>query len=101
MPLVKVGSLSQLPPGSVMEAEIGDNTYAVLNCDGEIHAFDGICPHAGGPLGQGNIIGSNLVCPWHEWAYDCRSGVNDFDENTVLTQFPVKVEDDDILVDIP
>jgi nitrite reductase (NADH) small subunit len=101
MPFVRVGSLSALPPGSVMEAAVGENTFAVCNLGDEMRAFDGICPHAGGPLGQGSIQDDRLVCPWHAWEYDCRTGVNDYDENVKLATFPVKVEGDDILVDVP
>jgi nitrite reductase/ring-hydroxylating ferredoxin subunit len=42
-----------------------------------------------------------VVCPWHEWAYDCKTGVNDYDENVKLAVFPVKVDGDDILIDVP
>jgi nitrite reductase (NADH) small subunit len=101
MAFVKVGSLSKLKPGTVMQAEVGENTYAIGNMNGELRAFDGVCPHAGGPLGEGSIEGDNLVCPWHGWAYNCLSGVNDYDENVKLVQFPIKTEGDDILVDLP
>ncbi len=84
-----------------MEAEVGEGTYAICNVSGELSAFDGICPHAGGPLGQGNVDGDKLICPWHAWEYDCRTGVNDYDENVKLAKFPVKVEGDDILIDVP
>lgn len=101
MPFVKVAALSALPPGTVMEAEVNGNTYAVCNIGGNLRAFDGICPHAGGPLGQGNIDDGRLICPWHAWEYDGLTGVNDFDETVKLTAFPIKAEGDDILVDVP
>jgi nitrite reductase (NADH) small subunit len=101
MPLVKVGSLASLPPGRLMEAVSGENTYVICNAGGELHAFDGICPHAGGPLGQGNLEDDRIICPWHAWEYDCRTGVNDFDESVRLEKFPVTVQGDDILLDIP
>jgi nitrite reductase (NADH) small subunit len=101
MPFVKIGSLSALPAGSVMEAAVNGDTYAICNIGGDLRAFEGECPHAGGPLGQGSIEGDFLVCPWHAWQYDCRTGVNDYDENTILESFPVKTEGDDILIDIP
>ena len=101
MALVKVGSVSQLPSGSVMEAEVDGNTYAVCNVDGELHALDGICPHAGGPLGQGALHGTTLVCPWHAWEYDCRTGANDIDQDVKVETFPVKIEGGDILIDLP
>ena len=74
MAFVKVGALSKLPPGSVMEALVGNGTYAICNAGGEIHALDGICPHAGGPLGQGALHGTTLVCPWHAWEFDIHTG---------------------------
>ncbi|HEY1338924.1 MAG TPA: Rieske (2Fe-2S) protein [Bryobacteraceae bacterium] len=101
MAFVKVGSIAQLPPGSVMEAEVGGNTYAVCNADGELHALDGVCPHAGGPLGQGALHGSTLVCPWHAWEYDCRTGLSDLDEDLRVERFAVRTEGDDILIDVP
>jgi nitrite reductase (NADH) small subunit len=99
MAFVRVGSLRALAPGTVMGAEVGGNSYAICNLGGDLHAFEGICPHAGGPLGEGTIEGDHLVCPWHAWEYDCRTGVNDYDENVKLASFPVKVEGDDILID--
>lgn len=101
MPFVKVGSLSALPPGTVMEAETGGNTYAICNAAGELRAYDGVCPHAGGPLGQGNIDDGRLICPWHAWEYDVLTGVNDYDESVKLVSFPVKTEGDDIFIDVP
>jgi nitrite reductase (NADH) small subunit len=101
MSFVKVGSLATLAPGSVMEAEVGGNTYAICNVVGELHAYTGICPHAGGPLGQGSLDENILTCPWHGWEYDCRTGVNDYDETVTLAKFPVKAQGDDILLDVP
>jgi nitrite reductase (NADH) small subunit len=101
MSFVKVGALSALPPGSVMEAEVNGNTYAICNISGNLRAYDGICPHAGGPLGQGNIEDGRLICPWHAWEYDGLTGINDYDESLKLASFPIKAEGDDILVDVP
>jgi len=105
MPFVKVGSLSALPPGSVMETQVGDGTYAICNAGGEVHALDGICQHAGGPLGHGALHGTTLVCPWHAWEFDCRThetpGANEMDDGFQLARFPVKIEGDDIFIDVP
>jgi nitrite reductase/ring-hydroxylating ferredoxin subunit len=100
MAFVKVGSLAELPPGSVMQAEVGEHAFAICNLGGELHALDGVCPHAGGPLGEGILDGERLICPWHAWEYDCRTGLNDYDENVKLTKFPVKAEGDDVLIDV-
>jgi nitrite reductase (NADH) small subunit len=99
MAFVKVGSLSSLPPGSITEVMLGDDSYAICNVDGELHALAGLCPHAGGPLGQGNVEENLVICPWHAWAYDCRTGENDYDPAIKLDCFPVKADGDDILID--
>jgi len=99
MAFVKVGSLSALPPGSVTEVILGEDTYAICNKNGELHALSGICPHAGGPIGQGMLNDNLVTCPWHEWSYDIASGENDYDPVVKLEVFPVKVEGDDILID--
>jgi nitrite reductase (NADH) small subunit len=101
MPFTKALDAAELPPDSVAEAHINGNAYAICNLGGELRAFDGVCPHAGGPLGEGNLVDGNLVCPWHAWEYDCRTGVNTFDDSCVLTSFPVKIEGGDILIDVP
>jgi len=101
MAFVRIGSLAKFPPGSLMQAEVGEDTYAICNAGGEIHALEGICPHAGGPLGQGALHGTTLVCPWHAWEYDCLTGESDVDETIRLAKFPVKVEGDDIFIDVP
>lgn len=99
MPFVRIGSLASFPPGSLMHAEIGGNSYAICNVEGELHAFDGTCPHAGGPLGYGALHGSTLVCPWHAWEFDCRSGEHDYNPSIRLARHNLIVEGDDILLD--
>jgi len=101
MAFVKVLPVSSLPPGSTAEVSVGENYYALCNLEGEIHALEGSCPCAGGPLGQGTLQGTLLVCPWHGRRYDCRAGIHHFDEETRLATYPVKIEGSDIWIDVP
>ena len=101
MPLVKVASLSQLPADSVIEVTVGEYTYAICNAAGRVTALSGVCLHRGGPLGQGAIHGNHVVCPWHAWEWDCRTGANDFDPAKKVASFEVRIEGDDILLQLP
>ena len=101
MPFVKVGKLSDLPEDSVMEVGAGDDLYAICNVGGSLRALDGTCLHQGGPLGQGNIVDGRLVCPWHGWEWDCRTGENVDDPSQRVAIYEVKVEGDDILLQVP
>lgn len=100
MGFVRVGSLSRLTPGSVMEAVIEGRPVAVCNSGGKLYAVDGVCPHAGGPLGCGALHDEMLVCPYHAWEFNCRTGENDFDPSIRVATYAVKADGDDILVDI-
>ena len=101
MPLIKVKALEEFPPGAVVEVQSGEETYAVCNVEGTLRCVEGICPHAGGPLGQGSLNGNQIVCPWHEWEFDTVTGVNDYDEDLILKTYPVVVQDGAVLIDVP
>ena len=99
-PWIKVAELAELPPGEIREFFVADQIVAVANVDGEIFALDGICAHQGGPLGQGQLTGCLVTCPWHGWQYDVRSGQQPLHESVRLATFQVRVEQDTILLHI-
>jgi nitrite reductase (NADH) small subunit len=101
MGFVKIGELRLLPAGSAMQFEMGEGAVAVCNVGGTLFALDGICPHSGGPLGHGALDGYLLACPFHAWEFDCRTGLSDVDEHLKQATYAVKVEDGNILVDVP
>jgi nitrite reductase (NADH) small subunit len=101
MPFVKVANVAEVPENSVIEVSVGDDLYAICNVDGTITALSGTCVHQGGPLGQGNIADGRVVCPWHAWEYDCRTGANLDDPSTCVPTYLVKVEGGDILIQVP
>ena len=99
MAFVKAGSLEYLPPDSTTEVVVEGNLIALCRTGDTVHALGGVCPHQGGPLGQGAINGENVTCPWHAWEFNCATGENDFDPLTRVPVYPVRVEGNDILVD--
>jgi nitrite reductase/ring-hydroxylating ferredoxin subunit len=102
MPFERVCTIAQAPPNSVFEAIVRDEPYAICNVDGKVTALYGVCPHAGGPLGQGLIDqAGHLICPYHMWEFDCATGENVFDPAVVVPTYPVKVEGEDVLADLP
>jgi nitrite reductase (NADH) small subunit len=101
VPYVIVASLDELPAGEVLEIEMNHELYAICNVAGEVRALHGICPHHGGPLGQGALEGSLLSCPWHAWPFDTASGACAFNDELRIPTYPVRVEAGQILVDLP
>jgi nitrite reductase (NADH) small subunit len=101
MPFIKACSLSALPPGSVSEVIIEGQPYAICNVDGVVRALDGACIHRGGPLGQGQLNGKHLVCPFHLWEFDCATGEYDFDPSQRVRTYRVLIDGDDVLIEAP
>jgi nitrite reductase/ring-hydroxylating ferredoxin subunit len=98
---VKLSSLTELAPGSAREVEFEGRVYALYNIDGVISAIDGICPHQGGPLAEGTVEGTTVTCPWHGWEIDIRSGKTQLGPKITQAVYTVKIEDQDILVEVP
>jgi nitrite reductase/ring-hydroxylating ferredoxin subunit len=101
MAFQKLASLDELPPGALLEIARGDELYALCNIGGEVRAMAGVCPHNGGPLGQGALEGSLVTCPWHAWQFESATGVCTFSDDVCVAVFPVRIEAGDVLVDIP
>jgi nitrite reductase (NADH) small subunit len=99
MARVKVASVDSVRSDSVIEVMVGDTPYAVCNVGGKVTALLGICPHRGGPLGQGAIHGQNVVCPWHAWEWNCATGENDMDPTKKVATCKVDVVGGDIFLE--
>jgi len=81
----------------------------VFNQGGEYFALLNKCPHEGGRLGCGKLVGlvessepgtyrysrrgELLKCPWHGWEFDIRTGQSWCDPSKIKTKtYPVAVE---------
>jgi len=95
---IKVASVSELGPGSAKAIEVKGQTIALFNVEGTIYATDNTCLHQGGPLGEGELMGEVVICPWHQWEYNVRTGEKVGDSSLKLATYPVQVEGNDIKV---
>ncbi len=97
---VRIGSKADLPDSDeAKEFTVGGKIICVANVNGELSALDNVCLHRGGPLGQGVVMDGKIICPWHGWMFDAKTGEADhpgFKTNT----YPIKIEGDDVLVEI-
>jgi nitrite reductase/ring-hydroxylating ferredoxin subunit len=71
---VKVAASQDVPPGRAKMIEAGGRQIALFNVDGAFHAIDGICPHRGAPLSDGEVDGTSVTCPWHGATFDLTTG---------------------------
>lgn len=98
---VRVASVEDVPVGTGKELTAAGRVIALFNVEGEFYALDGVCPHAGGPLGEGVLQGDVVTCPWHGWQFQVTSGQHCLNANLQHTAFPIKIEGSDVLVELP
>lgn len=91
---------SELQAGMGKTVEIDGQEIALFNVEGQVHAIENTCLHAGGPLGEGELSGKEVTCPWHGWQYDVSTGATLHDPNLKVKSYEVKVEGEDILVSV-
>jgi nitrite reductase (NADH) small subunit len=101
MALTTVAKTSDVKPGQGMIAEAAGKSLAVFNIDGKFHCIENTCCHKGGPLGDGEVEGNVVTCPWHGWRYDVTTGrCLAPSPNASVPAFKVTVEGQDVKVDI-
>jgi nitrite reductase/ring-hydroxylating ferredoxin subunit len=97
---VKVASVGDVEAGQGRVVEADGKTLALFNVDGVFYAMDNACAHRGGPLGEGDLDGTIVTCPWHAWRWDVRSGANANNPALRVACFPVVVEKGAVFVEL-
>jgi nitrite reductase/ring-hydroxylating ferredoxin subunit len=97
---VTVASVDDVPPGSGKVVQAGGRTLALFNVDGRFYALDNTCLHRGGPVGEGDLEGVVVTCPWHGFQYDVTTGRNVFDPEVGLESFPVRVAGGEVQISV-
>jgi nitrite reductase/ring-hydroxylating ferredoxin subunit len=95
-----VGRVEDVPPGEGRAFVAGDVQVAVFRLrDGSLHATQAACPHAGGPLADGQTDGNVLVCPLHLYAYRWSDGASTSGAAPIRV-FAVRDQDGDLVVEV-
>lgn len=95
---IDIAGTAELPVGRAKTITIGDRRIALYHTAEGFFASDNTCPHRGGPLGDGDIVGNEIVCPWHLWGFDVKSGACGGNPSLSITTHEVMVEGDRVLV---
>ena len=110
----RVGEVADFASAGRKLVKLGEFEVAVFSVDGDWHAYENRCPHAGGPVCEGRImprvevdvddggaVGNlrfsrdvfHIACPWHGWEFDLRSGKSVSDSRRRLRRFKVEERD--------
>jgi nitrite reductase (NADH) small subunit len=95
----RLGPLSEIPPGEGREFDIAGQAIAVFHTRGGdgVYATQAFCPHRQGPLIDGLIGGTTLLCPLHAWKFDLKTG-EALMGTCGLETYPVRLDGDEIVL---
>jgi nitrite reductase (NADH) small subunit len=98
----KLATVSELPqPGEAREFSLDGQQICIANENGTCSAMDNVCAHRGGPLGQGVVDAGKIVCPWHGWQFDLKTGKSEQSLTLGVSVYELKIEGDDVLINLP
>ena len=109
---VRVTPIENIPPREGRAVLIGARELALFNLGPSMElgagdrflATDNQCPHQGGPLCDGIVTGSSVVCPLHAWKVNLANGQVErptHGKDHCVTTYPVRVEDGVVLIGLP
>jgi nitrite reductase/ring-hydroxylating ferredoxin subunit/multimeric flavodoxin WrbA len=102
MEFKEVLSSADLPEGSQKIVSVGAQKVALFHYDGVISAIGNSCLHKAGPLGQGVVSkkydGMYVMCPWHGYEYNIRTGLGIPGYEDQQSVYEVKTENGKIFI---
>jgi nitrite reductase (NADH) small subunit len=97
---VRVAAVDEMSAGEGRVVEAEGRTLALFNVDGAFYALDNSCAHRGGPLGEGDLDGRVVTCPWHAWRWDVTTGANVNNPGVKVACLSVIVADGAVFVEL-
>ena len=98
MSFIEILNAAELPSGRAKACTVDGKTIAVYHTEDGFFATDNVCPHRGGPLAEGDLIGNEINCPWHLWGFDIRTGLCAGNPEIRVTAHEVRVEGERVMV---
>lgn len=95
---VEVCAADDLWEGDMQSFDVGEHEVLLVNVDGQVHAWHGVCPHQSVALVEGSLEGKVLTCRAHLWQFDVCTGRGINPATACLKEFPVRVVDGKVRV---
>ncbi|MBX7166074.1 MAG: Rieske 2Fe-2S domain-containing protein [Pirellulales bacterium] len=90
----------EVPPGEARLVKGWRRELAVFHVEGRYYTLANSCPHVGAPLAKGKLCGHEIVCPWHAWRFDVRTGQG-LTHALPVASYPTRVEDGWVIATLP
>lgn len=102
MAFIRVCRLDEVWEGDLAEFEVDGQAIVLVHPHGGgLIAIQGECPHQSFPLSAGEFDGRRvLICNSHRWEFDVTTGRGINPGGCELARYPVKIEGDEVYVDV-
>ena len=70
----RIAPVVDFPAGERLFLEINGNPIVVFSLAGELVATGDLCSHDGGAIGDGELVGDEIVCPRHGARFNIKTG---------------------------
>ena len=100
---VRVTPRESIPLREGRCVEIAGRQIAIFHSQGGFFAAENRCPHRGGPLADGIVSGTTVVCPLHAWKFSLHDGSspNHPESDACLTKYRARIEDGVVCIELP
>ena len=100
---VRITEKQNIPLREGRSVSVAGREIAIFNLGDRFLAVDGRCPHKGGPLAEGIVTGTTVVCPLHAWKVDLADGTvkNTASAVPCIETFRTQVEAGVVLIELP
>lgn len=93
---VSVAKASDVGEGEMLEVDLDGKPIAIAHVAGRFYALAGECPHQGGPIAEGELEGTLVTCPWHNFRFDFTTGRTLDPPIGNCAKFEIRLEGDDL-----
>lgn len=94
---VSLGPAAQIPTGEGRVFTVQGKEIAVFHTrSGEVYAVQAECPHKNGPLADGLVGGTTVMCPFHSRKFDLKTGVGLMGDCDIQT-YPIRLAEDGMM----
>ncbi|PYX92428.1 MAG: nitrite reductase (NAD(P)H) small subunit [Acidobacteria bacterium] len=99
---VRITHCDNIPLREGRSVKVGSREIAIFNLGDRFLAVDNRCPHKGGPLSEGIVSGTTVVCPLHAWKVDLECGAvkKPADVQVCVKTFRTRVEAGTVLLEV-
>jgi nitrite reductase (NADH) small subunit len=100
---IRVTTTDSIPRREGRAVSLAGRELAIFNLGERFLAVENRCPHLGGPLSDGIVSGSAVVCPLHAWKVRLDSGQVDRPGTAAacVRTYPTRVDGNTVLVELP